>query len=72
MADKFSSDQVEEWKDYWELFDNEGQGKIYWSQVGSAIRSFGWAPTNEQWQTVLNQKMGGATEENPKPSKAGK
>jgi Ca2+-binding EF-hand superfamily protein len=70
MADKFSSDQVEEWKDYWELFDNEGQGKIYWSQVGSAIRSFGWAPTNEQWQKVLNEKSGAATEENPLPSKA--
>jgi myosin light chain 1 len=54
MADKFSNDQIEEWKDYWELFDNEGQGKIYWNQVGSAIRSFGWAPTNEQWQTALN------------------
>lgn len=53
MADKFSKDQVEEWQDYWELFDNEGQGKIYWNQVGSAIRSFGWAPTNEQWMREL-------------------
>lgn len=53
MADKFSADQIEEWKDYWELFDNEGEGKIYWGQVGSAIRSFGWAPTNEQWMSVL-------------------
>jgi Ca2+-binding EF-hand superfamily protein len=54
MADKFSKDQIEEWQDYWELFDNEGQGKIYWNQVGSAIRSFGWAPTNEQWMRELN------------------
>jgi Ca2+-binding EF-hand superfamily protein len=70
MADKFSGDQIEEWKDYWELFDNEGEGKIYWSQVGSAIRSFGWAPTNEQWQEALNVQMGGTvTEESKKPSK---
>jgi myosin light chain 1 len=54
MADNFSKDQIEEWQDYWELFDNEGQGKIYWSQVGAAIRSFGWAPTNEQWMLELN------------------
>jgi myosin light chain 1 len=54
MADKFSKDQIEEWQDYWELFDNEGSGKIYWNQVGSAIRSFGWAPTNEQVMRELN------------------
>ena len=70
MADKFSGDQIEEWKDYWELFDNEGEGKIYWSQVGSAIRSFGWAPTNEQWQCALNGTTPG--DEDCKPSKAGK
>jgi Ca2+-binding EF-hand superfamily protein len=28
--------------------------KHYWHQVGSAIRSFGWQPTNAQWQHVLN------------------
>lgn len=53
MADKFSAEQIEEWKDYWELFDMEGKGKIKWGQIGSAIRSFGWAPTNAQWQTLL-------------------
>lgn len=63
MADKFTAEQIEEWKDYWELFDNEGQGKIYWNQVGSAIRSFGWAPTNKQWQMVL----AGKTEEDEPP-----
>jgi len=59
MADTFSADQLEEWKDYWELFDTEGQGKIYWNQVGAAIRSFGWAPTNEQWQQVIHVANGG-------------
>jgi Ca2+-binding EF-hand superfamily protein len=59
MADQFSADQLEEWKDYWELFDAEGQGKIYWNQVGSAIRSFGWAPTNDQWQQTLHVANGG-------------
>jgi Ca2+-binding EF-hand superfamily protein len=66
MADKFSADQIEEWRDYWELFDNEGQGKIYWNQVGSAIRSFGWAPTNEQWMRELN---GGQEGDEGLPSK---
>lgn len=67
MADTFSKDQVEEWKDYWELFDTEGQGKIYWNQIGSAIRSFGWAPTNEQWQGVVHKANGG--EEDSMPTK---
>jgi len=59
MTDAFSADQIEEWKDFWELFDAEGQGKIYWNQVGSAIRSFGWAPTNQQWQQTLHVANGG-------------
>jgi myosin light chain 4 len=63
MADEFSADQIEEWKDYWELFDAEGQGKIYWNQVGSAIRSFGWAPTNEQWQQTIHVANGGVENE---------
>lgn len=57
MTDCFTNDQIEEWKDYWELFDGEGQGKIYFHQVGSAIRSFGWQPTNQQWQFILNGKQ---------------
>lgn len=57
MADHFTADQIEEWKDYWELFDMEGEGKIYWNQIGSAIRSFGWAPTNADWQGVLTPGM---------------
>jgi len=68
MADTFSADQLEEWKDYWELFDMEGQGKIYWNQVGAAIRSFGWAPTNGQWQKCIHMKNGG--EEDTMPTKA--
>jgi len=67
MADTFSADQIEEWRDYWELFDMEGAGKIYWNQIGEAIRSFGWAPTNEQWQKVVHLKNGGA--EDTMPSK---
>ena len=70
MADKFSKDQIEEWQDYWELFDNEGSGKIYWNQVGSAIRSFGWAPTNEQVMRELNGV--GQGEDVELPSKEGK
>jgi len=65
MADAFTADQLEEWKDYWELFDNEGEGKIYWNQVGSAIRSFGWCPTESQWKKTLN----GAGEYDEPPSK---
>jgi myosin light chain 4 len=67
MADQFSADQIEEWKDYWELFDMEGQGKIYWNQIGECIRSFGWAPTNAQWQTVIHKANGG--EEDTLPTK---
>jgi len=58
----FSADQIEEWKDYWELFDMEGQGKIYWNQIGECIRSFGWAPTNNQWMKVIHAKNGGDPE----------
>lgn len=58
MTDTFSADQIEEWKDYWELFDTEGQGNIYWSVVGAAIRSFGWAPTNQQWHEVIFKLYG--------------
>lgn len=70
MADTFTNDQIEEWKDYWELFDGEGQGKIYWHQVGSAIRSFGWQPTNQQWQWVLGgEQINDQTDEQVLPPK---
>jgi len=55
MADQFTQDQLDEWKDYWELFDDTGNGKIFWKDVGAAIRSFGWAPTNKQWIDVLGK-----------------
>jgi Ca2+-binding EF-hand superfamily protein len=49
----FTEDQLEEWKDYWTLFDVEGKGTIAYSMIGTAIRSFGWAPTNIQVESAL-------------------
>merc|ERR1712018_931291 len=58
MASKFSAYEIEEWKDYWELFDqHKKEASIIWNQVGSAIRSFGWAPTVAKLQKVLQKDL---------------
>ena len=62
MSEKFTKKQIEQWKEWWVLFDDKGEGKIKWSEIGAAIRVFGWAPTNKQWIDIIHAMNGGDPE----------
>jgi myosin light chain 6 len=43
----FTEDQIEDFKDGFELYDRTGEGKLYYNQVGDLIRGLGYKPTNK-------------------------
>merc|ERR1712242_287626 len=66
MAHEFSEEQVEEFKDAFELFDRTGEGVIAWSECSSLARCFGFNPTDSKVKILLV----GSEEEEDLPSAA--
>ena len=50
----FTDEQVSEFKDLFTLFDRSGEEKISYHDVGECLRAFGYTPTNEEVNTILN------------------
>ncbi|XP_011373994.1 myosin light chain 6B [Pteropus vampyrus] len=50
---EFNKDQLEEFKEAFELFDRVGDGKIMYSQCGDVMRALGQNPTNAEVLKVL-------------------
>ncbi|KAK7801276.1 hypothetical protein U0070_025765 [Myodes glareolus] len=50
---EFNKDQLEEFKEAFELFDRTGDGKILYSQCGDLMRALGQNPTNAEVLKVL-------------------
>merc|ERR1739848_511858 len=50
---EFTEDQVEAFRDAFELFDRTGEGKIVWQECSSLARCFGYNPTNAYVQCLL-------------------
>ncbi|XP_076967134.1 myosin light chain 6B [Tamandua tetradactyla] len=50
---EFNKDQLEEFKEAFELFDRVGDGKIQFSQCGDVMRALGQNPTNAEVLRVL-------------------
>ncbi|KAG8510241.1 Myosin light chain 6B [Galemys pyrenaicus] len=53
VAIEFNKDQLEEFKEAFELFDRVGDGKILYSQCGDLMRALGQNPTNAEVHKVL-------------------
>ncbi|XP_066225843.1 myosin light chain 6B [Saccopteryx leptura] len=53
VAIEFNKDQLEEFKEAFELFDRVGDGKILYSQCGDVMRALGQNPTNAEVLKVL-------------------
>merc|ERR1712176_587616 len=66
MAHEFSEEQVEEFKDAFELFDRTGEGVIAWNECSSLARCFGFNPTDTKVKILLV----GSEEEEDLPSAA--
>merc|ERR1712131_208199 len=60
MAHEFTEDQIDEFKDAFELFDRTGEGVIPYNQCSSLARCFGYNPTD----TSVKILLGGGDEEN--------
>ncbi|XP_008146844.2 myosin light chain 6B [Eptesicus fuscus] len=50
---QFNKDQLEEFKEAFELFDRVGDGKILYSQCGDLMRALGQNPTNAEVLKIL-------------------
>ncbi|CAM5124206.1 unnamed protein product [Natator depressus] len=50
---EFSKDQLEDYKEAFQLFDRVGDGKIMLSQCGDVLRALGQNPTNAEVMKVL-------------------
>ncbi|ELK15272.1 myosin light chain 6B [Pteropus alecto] len=50
---EFNKDQLEEFKEAFELFDRVGDGKILYNQCGDVMRALGQNPTNAEVLKVL-------------------
>ncbi|XP_045645853.1 myosin light chain 6B isoform X2 [Ursus americanus] len=50
---EFNKDQLEEFKEAFELFDRVGDGKILYGQCGDVMRALGQNPTNAEVLKVL-------------------
>uniref|UniRef100_A0A8C3P4S0 Myosin light chain 6B n=1 Tax=Chrysemys picta bellii TaxID=8478 RepID=A0A8C3P4S0_CHRPI len=50
---EFSKDQLEDYKEAFQLFDRVGDGKIQLSQCGDVLRALGQNPTNAEVMKVL-------------------
>ncbi|KAK2493635.1 hypothetical protein MC885_009419 [Smutsia gigantea] len=50
---EFNKDQLEEFKEAFELFDRVGDGKILYGQCGDVMRALGQNPTNAEVLRVL-------------------
>uniref|UniRef100_A0A8C0NTK3 Myosin light chain 6 n=1 Tax=Canis lupus familiaris TaxID=9615 RepID=A0A8C0NTK3_CANLF len=50
---EFNKDQLEEFKEAFELFDRVGDGKILYGQCGDVMRALGQNPTNAEVLRIL-------------------
>ncbi|KAM6468928.1 myosin light polypeptide 6 isoform 6-T6 [Liasis olivaceus] len=50
---EFTKEQLEEFKEAFQLFDRTGDGKILYSQCGDVMRALGQNPTNAEVMKVL-------------------
>ena len=52
--DELSDEQIEEFKEAFSLFDQEGKGYIYTKELGTVLRSLGIHTSDEEKTTFIN------------------
>ncbi|XP_056165994.1 calmodulin-7-like [Syzygium oleosum] len=55
MADRFTDDQISEFRRAFGLFDEDGDGYITAKDLGTVMKAFGQVPTEAELQDILNQ-----------------
>ncbi|KAL4239136.1 hypothetical protein ACF0H5_003838 [Mactra antiquata] len=55
MADVFSEEQLEEYKETFSLFDKEGDGSIVLKELGTVLRALGQHPTEADLADLIHK-----------------
>jgi hypothetical protein len=55
QVDGFSREQIEEFKEAFELFDKNGDGMVTASELGIVMRSLGHEPSEEELRDIINE-----------------
>lgn len=55
MTNKFTSEQVEEYREAFDLFDKDGDGSITTSELGVVMRSLGQEPTVKELENMIKE-----------------
>ena len=55
MSEFLTKQQIEEFKQCFELFDKDGNGKIGLKELGTVLRCFGQNPTEAEIQDIINE-----------------
>ena len=55
MSFKLSKDQIKKFKEYFALFDKDGDGIIKSKEVGTVIRAIGFNPLEQEVQDAVKQ-----------------
>ncbi|XP_035697898.1 calmodulin-A-like isoform X2 [Branchiostoma floridae] len=53
--DRMSEDEIQEWRDAFDVFDRDRDGAISAKELGSAMRSLGMDPSEFEIQELLNE-----------------
>ena len=55
MAHGFSSEQLEEYREAFDVFDRDSDGKITTNELGVVMRSLGHNLTEDELQEMINE-----------------
>ncbi|KAM3145872.1 hypothetical protein pb186bvf_002167 [Paramecium bursaria] len=61
MAQQLTAEQINDFKEAFDLFDQDGDGKITTKQLGTVMRSQGLNPTEAEVQFMMNEVDGNGT-----------
>ncbi|CAN3357448.1 calmodulin [Diutina catenulata] len=55
MSEKLSDEQIKEFKDVFQLFDQDSDGKITSKELGTVMRSLGQTPSESELTDMINE-----------------
>ena len=55
MADKLSEEQISEFKEAFDLFDKDGDGRITATELGTVMKNLGQSPSEAELRDMVNE-----------------
>ncbi|XP_071480647.1 calmodulin-like [Diadema antillarum] len=57
MADRFTEEEIEVFKNAFQLLDREGNGLVHFKQLGFLLRSVGENPSDQKLSEIINELL---------------